>query len=277
MKMKTIDKLREAYSDRILKKLWSHWFNPLYTIYFNFIFFPLRQAIKFPVFIYGWPKLFSQFGIMECIGKCETGMVRINVTIPYSPQCAVGNTQLNIKGKIIFRGKCEIGTGNKINVEKQGILELGDDTKITTFCNVSAYTKMSIGAHSRIAHRCQIFDANFHYVADFNKHIVRRFSRKIFIGEYCWICNSSTISSGAIIPDKTIVASNSLVGKDFSSIPPESIIGGIPAKLISTGHRRVESRKFLIKIMKFFEENPMCNQFNIDLDTPHSICDVDDI
>lgn len=277
MKMKTIDKLREAYSDRILKKLWSHWFNPLYTIYFNFIFFPLRQAIKFPVFIYGWPKLFSQFGTMECIGKCETGMVRINVTIPYSPQCAVGNTQLNIKGKIIFRGKCEIGTGNKINVEKQGILELGDDTKILTFCNVSAYTKMSIGAHSRIAHRCQIFDANFHYVADFNKHIVRRFSRKIFIGEYCWICNSSTISSGAIIPDKTIVASNSLVGKDFSSIPPESIIGGIPAKLISTGHRRVESRKFLIKIMKFFEENPMCNQFNIDLDTPHSICDVDDI
>lgn len=36
MKMKTIDKLREAYSDRILKKLWSHWFNPLYTIYFRF-------------------------------------------------------------------------------------------------------------------------------------------------------------------------------------------------------------------------------------------------
>ena len=120
--MRIINKLRKGYSKLIVCQLWVHWFNPLYTLYFNFIFFPLRQAIKFPVFVYGWPKLFSQYGTMECVGNCKTGMVRLNVTIPGGPQFAAGNTQLNIWGKVIFRGKCEIGTGNKLNVGYSAIL-----------------------------------------------------------------------------------------------------------------------------------------------------------
>ena len=45
------------------------------------------------------------------------------------------------------------------------------------------------------------------------------------------------------MPDFTIVASNSLVGKDYSDIPESSMIGGIPAKLIATGFRKVENSK----------------------------------
>lgn len=273
--MKLINKIRKEYSLKIIRIFWCHWFNPIYTLYINFVFFPIRQAIKFPVFVYGWPKLFSQYGRMECIDKCKTGMVRLNVTIPGGPQYAAGNSQLNIWGKVIFRGTCEIGSGNKINVGENGLLDLGDGTKITSFCNVTAYSKISIGAQSWIAHRCQVFDTNFHYIADFNKNIVKKQATPIFIGEYCWICNSSTITGGAIIPDKTIVASNSLVGKDFSAIPSESIIGGIPAKLISTGYRKIESKNFLIRINNYFKENPDSIIFNFDQDTHHSICDVD--
>lgn len=274
--MKLINKIRKEYSLKIVRIFWCHWFNPIYTLYINFVFFPIRQAIKFPVFVFGWPKLFSQYGRMECIDKCKTGMVRLNVTIPGGPQYAAGNSQLNIWGKVIFRGTCEIGSGNKINVGENGLLDLGDGTKITSFCNVTAYSKISIGAQSWIAHRCQVFDTNFHYIADFNKNIVKKQATPIFIGEYCWICNSSTITGGAIIPDKTIVASNSLVGKSFSEIPSESIIGGIPAKLISTGHRRIESKKFQIEINNYFKENPDSIKFTLNDDISHSFCNVDD-
>lgn len=273
--MKLINKIRRAYSLKIVRIFWCHWFNPIYTLYFNFVFFPIRQAIKFPVFVYGWPKLFSQYGRMECIDKCKTGMVRLNVTIPGGPQYAAGNSQLNIWGKVIFRGTCEIGSGNKINVGANGLLDLGYNTKISTFCNVTTFKKLEIGAYSRITHRCQIFDTNFHYIADFNKHMVKKQANPISIGEYCWICNSSTITGGAILPDKTIVASNSLVGKSFSEIPSESIIGGIPAKLISTGHRKIESKKFQIEINNYFKENPDSIIFNFDNGMSHSICDVD--
>lgn len=273
--MRIINKLRKAYSIYIIRKLWCHWFNPLYTFYFNFIFFPLRQAIKFPVFVYGRPKLFSQYGTMECVGKCKTGMVRLNVTIPGGPQFATGNTQLNIWGKVIFRGKCEIGSGNKINVGLNGLLDMGDETKIAGFCNITVYTEVHIGSLSRIAHRSQVFDTNFHFIADFNKHYIRKWSKPISIGNYCWICNSSTITGGAVIPDKTIVASNSLVGKDFSDIPSESIIGGIPAKFISTGHRRVESQKLERAIFKYFAENPDAKVYPLEENVNHNICDVD--
>lgn len=274
--MKLINKIRKEYSLKIIRIFWCHWFNPIYTLYINFVFFPIRQAIKFPVFVYGWPKLFSQYGRMECIDKCKTGMVRLNVTIPGGPQYAAGNSQLNIWGKVIFRGTCEIGSGNKINVGENGLLDLGDGTKITSFCNVTAYSEIIIGSQSWIVHRCQLFDTNFHYIADFNKNIVKKLATPIFIGEYCWICNSSTITGGAIIPDKTIVASNSLVGKDFSAIPSESIIGGIPAKLISTGYRKIESKNFQTKINNYFKENPDSIKFTLNDDISHSFCNVDD-
>lgn len=273
--MQLINKFRKAYSLYIVRNLWCHWFNPLYTLYFNLIFFPFRQAIKFPIFVYGWPKLFSQYGSMECIGKITTGMIKLNVTMPGGPQFATGNTQLNLWGKIIFHGKCEIGTGNKINVGIEGTLEMGENTKITNFCNISAYTEIQIGAQSRIVHRTQILDTNFHYIADFNKRRINKHARPIIIGKYCWICNSTTVTGGAIIPDKTIVASNSLVGKDFSEIPPESIIGGIPAKLISTGHRRVESAHMTCKIDHYFMENPQAIYFPLQENTNHDICNAD--
>ena len=272
--MNIINKIKREYSLKIIRTFWCHRFNPLYTLYFNFIFFPLRQAIKFPVFVYGWPRLYSQYGRMECKDKCKTGMVKLNLTIPGGPQYATGNSELNIWGKIIFRGTCEIGSGNKINVGEMGVLDLGDGTKITSFCNITSYSEIKVGEQSRIAHRCQVLDTNFHFIADFNKSIVKKLSHPITIGSYCWICNSSTITGGATIPDKTIVASNSLVGKDFSTIPSESIIGGIPAKLISTGFRSVENERFISKINKFFTENPDELSFKFDHNINHSICDV---
>lgn len=211
---------------------------------------------------------------MECRDKCRTGMVRLNATIPDGPQYAAGHTQLNIWGTLIFRGKCEIGSGNKINVGEGAVLDMGDDTKISTFCNVTAYSEIHIGAHSRIAHRCQIFDTNFHFIANFNHGTIKKPAHPISIGNYCWICNSTTITGGVLIPNKIIVASNSLVGKDMSTIPTESVIGGVPAKLISTGQRRVENKRFCAELWSFFSKNKDLDFFEIGKEANHSICDA---
>ena len=37
---KLIGFARHYYSLYIVRALWVHWFNPLYTLYFNLIFFP---------------------------------------------------------------------------------------------------------------------------------------------------------------------------------------------------------------------------------------------
>lgn len=253
-----------------------NWFNPLITIYLNFRSFPIRQAWKLPVFVYGWPKLFSLFGSMECGGKCKTGMVIFNATNHGAPSSPGTSTAIDNYGKIIFHGKCKIYTSNKINVGQNGVLNLGEDVKIMHHCNITAYESVCVGAHSWITHRCQVIDTNFHFIADFNKHRVNCQTKPIMIGDYCWICNSTTIAAGAKIPDKTIVASNSLVNKDMSDIPIESMIGGVPAKCIATGYRRVDSMKLDSLLHKYFRDNPDMRAYSLDEDISHSVCDVDE-
>ena len=68
-------------------------------------------------------------------------------------------------------------------------------------------------------------------------------SRPIIIGNNCWIGNRTTINPGTIIPDFTIVTSNSLVNKDYSDIDPYTLIGGLPCKVIKSGIVRVWDRK----------------------------------
>lgn len=265
--------IRRLYSLYFVCTFWSHWFNPFYTLYFNLIFFPFRQAIRLPAFVYGWPRLYSQFGQMECMGYCKTGMVKINLTLSSSPQYSAGNTELEIWGKIIFRGKCLIGSGIHISVGTQGLLDMGEDTKIMNSCNCTIYSTVRIGAHSRIVHRSQIFDSNFHYIADFKHGVVKRDTHPISIGDYCWICNSTTIMGGTVIPNKTIVTSNSLVNKDMSNVPEESLIGGIPAKLIATGYRKVENSQFTYILDRYFAENPDQDYYVLLDDIDHAICD----
>lgn len=265
--------LRHRYSLYFVRNLWVHWFNPIYTLYINFIFFPFKQAVRFPVFVFGWPRLYAQMGSMECVGKCYPGMVRLNKSFAGGPQYASGNTELNLWGKIIFHGKCEIGSGSKLVIG--GILDMGEGTKITNFVNITAYSNVCIGDRSWITHRCQVLDTNYHYIADFKHGVVKPLSHPISIGTYCWICNSSTITGGAKIPDKTIVASNSLVNKDMTNIPEESIIGGVPAKLLSTGYRRIESQKFEMEVSLYFDSHPNVEFYKIPCDVSHAICDAD--
>ena len=51
----------------------------------------------------------------------------------------------------------------------------------------------------------------------------------ITIGNKVWIGDKVTILSGVTIGEGAVIASNSVVTKD---VPPFSIVGGIPAKVI---------------------------------------------
>ena len=271
---KGLSYLNRIYSVWIESILFKNWFNPLMTLYINFRSFPIKQAFKLPVFVYGWPQFFSLYGKMECVGMCKTGMITLNRTLYGAPSHPGLNTAMNNWGKIIFHGPCLIHTGNKINTSREGILELGANTKIMHYVNITAHIHVFIGANTRITHRCQILDSNFHYIANLSRKTVSRYSKPIHIGNSCWICNSSTIAAGSIIPDNTIVASNSLVNKDFSNIPPESIIGGIPAKFIVSGFRRINNSKLEAEIIKFFEEHPNDNVFVLNDEFKHEYCDA---
>ena len=238
------------------RTLSSNWLNPFCTIYLNFRSFPLKQAIRLPMFVYGRPRIYGLSGYMFIEGKVKTGMIKFNVVKCGAPSNMSIQSEIYNNGIIIFKGNGYIGTGTKINTGHNGTFILGKDFKIADMCNIGIFSQISIGEKTRIAHRCQILDANYHYVANFNKKIIPKWYSPIIIGNGVWVCNSTTITGGSVIPNYCIIASNSLVGKDFSNESESSLIGGIPAKLIANNFRRVENREKERIISKFYKDNP---------------------
>ena len=55
----------------------------------------------------------------------------------------------------------------------------------------------------------------------------------IEVGQNCWIGSKVTILDGVTIGAGSIIAAGSLVNKSF---PINSIIGGVPGKLLKTRH-----------------------------------------
>ncbi|MBQ3590123.1 MAG: acyltransferase [Clostridia bacterium] len=75
-----------------------------------------------------------------------------------------------------------------------------------------------------IATGCTIATVNHDY-SDFD--IVR--GKTVTIKKGAWICSKATIVPGVTIGEGAVVAAGSVVTKD---VPPFSVVGGNPAKLI---------------------------------------------
>ncbi len=254
----SVKKLRRYYTLYIERSIFYDKFNIFATIYLNFRLLSIKNAIKIPIFVYGHPKFWSLYGNVEFVNcKVKPGLVKLNWTkhTAGGPNNSGCPTELNIWGTIIFKGTCRIGSSNKICVGEHGILELGKECHIMTQCNITAYSSVVIGNNFLMAHRSQILDTNYHFVADLVNKRVKRHFNPIKIGNDCWLCNSSTIAGGAVLPNNTIVASNSLINKDMANIPEYSIVGGLPAKLIATGYMRIYNQELERRIYHFFYNN----------------------
>lgn len=240
---------------RLEKRLFTNWFNPFATIYCNFRSFPFNQAIRLPMWIYGRPRFYSLSGNMVITGVIKSGVIRFN-QVKYGAPCNMStNSEIYNLGTIIFKGKCEIGTGNKFVLSYGQVLTLGNNCVIMDRCSIAVHDGIKIGDNSTIAHNCQIMDTNFHFIADLNTNTISPRTKSISIGSGCWICNSSSVMPGACLPDYAIVGSNSLVNKDFSNFKNGCIIAGCPAKLIKENFVRVFNSDVEHDIWRYYKEH----------------------
>ena len=89
-------------------------------------------------------------------------------------------------------------------------------------------------------------------------------AKEIEIGDYCWISNNCTIMPGTVIPPYTIVASHSMVNKDFSHLEKYSVIGGMPARFLKSGVARVFNTDAERVIQQYFDTHPEADEYNAD-------------
>ena len=225
------------------------------TIYINFKTQNFKTAIKLPILIYGKLKISRLSGQIILLGKIKTGRMRIGYN---SDQFSApkGGALLNLTGKIISHGV--FWASIDVLIQVAGTLELSDCTFFGNSSKLRCNNYVFFGIGSRMASECQAFDTNFHYTRNINTGEIYRPEGKIIVGNYCWIGNRTTLAKGTVLPDYTMVASNSLCNKDFAidnMVAP--LIGGIPAKRIGAGGVvRIFDIKKEQELSDYFKSNP---------------------
>lgn len=240
---------------RIESLIASNWINPFLTLYLNFRCLALKDAVKIPIFVYGRPRMDILVGKIIIKGKTSMGMIKFNNSSYGAPAIMTIQSQISILGTLIFNGSGRIGTGTKIFIGEYGVLEIGSNFKIMDCCTIGCYRSIFIGHDTWIVHKSQLLDSDYHYTYNLNDNSIKNYRRKIHIGNHCWVCSSTTVSGDAFIPDYTVVASNSLVNRNFADLRPYSLIGGIPAKFIKNGIIRIDNGDLEIQLSLLHRKN----------------------
>ena len=131
------------------------------------------------------------------------------------------------EGIIIFRGHCNIGSGSGISVGKEGCLMFGKDFQATHGLKIVCYNKIVFGNNVLIGWNNLFTDTNFHNLSDYNGGIINNHKNEILIGSDCWFGFNCTTMPGAKIPNKCVIASNSLINKKY--FDSYCLYAGMPA------------------------------------------------
>jgi acetyltransferase-like isoleucine patch superfamily enzyme len=111
-------------------------------------------------------------------------------------------------------------------------LEIGDNVGIAQNCFIQVRGKVIIKNNVIFGPGVYVFSENHNFDNPDLPVVVQGETRKgVVIEEGVWIGSRATILDGVTIGMNSIIAAGSVVNKD---IPPYSIAGGIPAKIIKS-------------------------------------------
>ncbi len=229
------------------------------TILFNFRTLPFKTACKLPVYIYGKVQFRTLAGKVD-FQDCEPkrGMIKIGRHGDYFSIPNKSYIWLGKNAKIIFRGPCYMGYNLLLRVES-GILDIGEFTGFGTNYRIICFNHIKIGRHVRMTFDGKVVDSNCHYVINTVTNQIRKNTTKIEIEDFCWIGNNTTIMKGVILPKYSIVASGSLLNKNYKKEVVENaplFLAGSPAKVKGYGFKMVLSLTRENEIKNYFQRNP---------------------
>ncbi|MBQ8668145.1 acyltransferase [bacterium] len=108
-------------------------------------------------------------------------------------------------------------------------------------------SQIDIGPNCRFAHGIEINCTDHHSILDENGQLLNK-GEYIKIGEHVWVCRAATIMKNTTIPNGCVVATRSVVTKNFDK--ENCIIAGCPAKIVKENIRwdRERPQNYINKI-----------------------------
>lgn len=197
------------------------------TIRINFIAFPFKQALRFPI-ICGhriYIKSLCRGGVI--VHKPSVGAIRLGIEHGAMGIHHKEYSYLNVLqgGQLIFNTRCNIAEGFHINV--QGEVTIGENASAGPGLIVSSEKRIAIGAGSMLGWNVTLIDSDGHPICQEGSLINP--SSPISVGCNCWLASHVTILKGVSLPEETIVPAHSVVTK---SIDKSRTIYGAGNKII---------------------------------------------
>ena len=223
-----------------IKKVFESRPNLLKTLWVNFKVLRFVDAIKFPIVLYGRVELKGLKRGSIVFDNVSTAILRIGGGGGFYGRTPHGHTLYHNYGTHYAHGRCNILNGGIVSITEKAVLETGKRVSIGANVRIKCTDRISIGNSCMLSWDVQLFDTDFHYVVSEGKTILRN-NKPVIIGNSVWIGSRVTILKGTALPEGSIVSSNSLVNKDFTrgnEIPMNLVLGGVPARVISSGKRR---------------------------------------
>lgn len=122
-------------------------------------------------------------------------------------------------------GDFNLTYGDDVIVFRGGVLKLGSGY-FNTNTKIRCHQMIEIGHDVAISHDVTIMDSDAHEIVSY----AHTKTAPIHIGNHVWIGTRATILKGVDIGEGAVIAAGAVVTHD---VPPHSIVGGVPAKVIA--------------------------------------------
>jgi acetyltransferase-like isoleucine patch superfamily enzyme len=179
------------------------------------ILFGLKKKFTTLVFLIKYAP-FVKLSVFNCVVEYQVKLVPFFLKDPSKRLKVVLGRNTIIKHHSIIQGS--------------GLLSMGENSYISSFCVIGVNERISIGKNVMIADSVSLRDTNHNfYRLDIPMKNQGFNTAPIIIEDDVWIGHGCVITQGVTIGKGAIVGSNAVVTKD---VPELAIVGGVPAKLI---------------------------------------------
>lgn len=205
------------------------------TLRFNFHYFPLKEAIRIPVYIYRGVRLKSMKGCIDLdFPDIRTGSIRIGKEY-YGFQNRHHQTIWEqLGGTVIFGNRITIGKGTFITIGRFGTLRFGNRLIIGGNDKIICKKLISIGDFTRIAWDVEIIDTDFHHTINTIFKTANCVEKPILLGTHNWVGFGCTILKGTVTPEHCIVSAKTILKNDYSEAGENILLSqDTPAKVMA--------------------------------------------
>jgi len=250
---KLLKQLYHFFNRKIKKVIFFFSVNWLKTLILNFRTLPFKSALKLPILIYGPVKLYKLKGKITINSPLKMGMIGLGQRFEMQT-VHKGISEINLSGELIFNGHAHIGKDFFLHIGEKAKCEFGHMNMLGSSVKLICTNSIKIGDWTSIGYESQISDSNYHPTKNTLTGEYYPISKPAIIGEFNYVTNNVSIMPRTITPSNCVIASYSIVNKDYTGLGKNILLGGMPAKILKNNFARdwdIEKERLLKNLIKW--------------------------